>query len=886
MKNLDKEEFRVKLEEINHLVEQKDYKGAMNVVDSIDWRRVKNVRTLCVVGEIYAANKRYEDSKEIFLLAYHRASIGKNILYRLVEVSLKLGQVSEAVEFYQEYREVAPNDNTQYILKYKILKEKKAPLAEQIKVLEDYKEKEFTEKWSYELAKLYYQDGDKEKCLELCNEIILWFNEGNYVMKAMDLKQRMGALTGAEKERYEQQFVPKLLKPEEADTIKEEEKAPEAENQGSESIESIQIKSEDLDGVESLQDKISKGLRDIFGSRKMDEMEDSIVSAEQTKEVQEEMLRDPASEKEYESVPELEPETGKVKSENTQETVAEEFVSTADETAEESAEAVSEENTEGLENADRSESAEEKSTFSTETETPVENLKMPTLNIPDSMKNMVPEEIEVPKAPVQNNLFSDEADAAEKMKDEEPAFDFSNFNLEDTILAAASAQGIEIPDEKVDEEKVQEENKEIVEAAREISTKPQNAVKEEKAEDIPEEEEVITEDEEEIEPEPEQKKPVVELEEEEFLSEEDLQAAEDEFMNGPAGHKEKEEPSDDSMSEDEFIAKLLRESIGEEEDEDMPPAADDVVETEDAEEEPEDSEDENFDFDEDEEEEESSESLSEEEELEQFIDSIQPKDKRNPSDIVPREKSLTDDEKKLFTYFVKVPGMREQLISALCDVQMAAADKTSKTGNVIVMGGKETGKTRLIASLIPAICKELNLPASKVAYVFADQLNDMEIAKVVNKLRGGFLVIENANQLTAETVEVLDKAMEFRTDGLTVIIEDEKIGMRKLIARFPKFAKKFTSMINIPVFTIDELVNFARVYTKENGFKIDQMGMLALYNLIGVNQKEDQPMNIGAVKEMLDTAMAKSQGGLLKFNKKKRVDRDGFTVLYEKDFAK
>ena len=886
MKNLDKEEFRVKLEEINHLVEQKDYKGAMNVVDSIDWRRVKNVRTLCVVGEIYAANKRYEDSKEIFLLAYHRASIGKNILYRLVEVSLKLGQVSEAVEFYQEYREVAPNDNTQYILKYKILKEKKAPLAEQIKVLEDYKEKEFTEKWSYELAKLYYQDGDKEKCLELCNEIILWFNEGNYVMKAMDLKQRMGALTGEEKERYEQQFVPKLLKPEEADTIKEEEKAPEAENQGSESIESIQIKNEDLDGVESLQDKISKGLRDIFGSRKMDEMEDSIVSTEQTKEVQEEMLRDPASEKEYESVPELEPETGKVKVENTKETVAEESVNTADETAEKSAEAVSEENTEGLENADRSESAEEKKTFSTETETPVENLKMPTLNIPDSMKNMVPEEIEVPKAPVQNNLFSDEADAAEKMKDEEPAFDFSNFNLEDTILAAASAQGIEIPDEKVDEEKVQEENKEIVEAAREISTKPQNAVKEEKAEDIPEEEEVITEDEEEIEPEPEQKKPVVELEEEEFLSEEDLQAAEDEFMNGPAGHKEKEEPSDDSMSEDEFIAKLLRESIGEEEDEDMPPAADDVVETEDAEEEPEDSEDENFDFDEDEEEEESSESLSEEEELEQFIDSIQPKDKRNPSDIVPREKSLTDDEKKLFTYFVKVPGMREQLISALCDVQMAAADKTSKTGNVIVMGGKETGKTRLIASLIPAICKELNLPASKVAYVFADQLNEMDITKVIGKLSGGFLVIENANQLTQETVDILDKAMEFRTDGLTVIIEDEKIGMRKLIARFPKFAKKFTSMINIPVFTNDELVNFARVYTKENGYKIDQMGMLALYNLIGVNQKEDQPMNIGAVKEMLDAAMAKSQGGLLKFNKKKRVDRDGFTVLYEKDFAK
>ena len=879
MKILDKEEFRVKLEEINHLVEQKDYKGAMNVVDSIDWRRVKNVRTLCVVGEIYAANKRYEDSKEIFLLAYHRASIGKNILYRLVEVSLKMGDVSDAVEYYEEYREVAPNDNTQYILKYKILREKKAPLAEQIKVLEDYKEKEFTEKWSYELAKLYYQDGDKEKCLELCNEIILWFNEGSYVMKAMDLKQRMGALKGEEKERYEQQFVPKLLKPEDVDSIKVEAEEKSAEPQtksGEQEIESIQIKSEELDEVESLQDKISKGLRDIFGSRKMEETEDSMASSVTSEEVQEEMLRDPATEKEYASVPELEPETGKVKEEKkveVEENPAEQDSeadadSSADEAAEgesveepettedteEAVEEVAEAETDAEETAEESVEAEQDTTETEEESQEAAPLKMPTLNIPESMKNMNPDEVEIPKAPAQNNLFGDDSEEKEEAAEEEkPEADLKDFNLEDTILAAASAQGIEIPDEHPDEAKIEEENEEIAEAAKEVPKKSHK-----------------------------KKKPVVQLEEEEFLSEEDLQAAEDEFMNGPAGRRN----ADEAMSEDEFIANMLKESMGQDEDE-VP----NIAAVEDAKEVDDDSEDDEYDEDseyesEDEEEEAEKAPLSEEEELEQFIDSIQPKKKNNPSDIIPREKTLTDDEKKLFTYFVKVPGMKEQLISALCDVQMAAADKTSKTGYVIVMGGKETGKTRLIASLIPAICKELNLPASKVAYVFADQLNDMEIAKVVNKLRGGFLVIENANQLTAETVEVLDKAMEFRTDGLTVIIEDEKIGMRKLIARFPKFAKKFTSMINIPVFTNDELVNFARVYTKENGFKIDQMGMLALYNLIGVNQKEDQPMNIGAVKEMLDTAMAKSQGGLLKFNKKKRVDRDGFTVLYEKDFAK
>lgn len=823
VKTLDKEEFRIKLEEINKLVQNKDYKGAMNIVDSIDWRRVKNVRTLCVVGEIYAANGRYEDSKEIFLLAYHKASIGKNILYRLVEISLRMKNVDEATEFYEEYKQVAPNDSSQYILQYKIARVKNISLDEQIKILEEYKEHEFTEKWSYELAALYYKAGEKEKSLELCNEIILWFSEGKYVMKAYDLKQRMGELTGEEKAKYEKQFVPKLIKPEEAGNIKkaeqdrpedsEEEKDLEKETsekftEEEEQPEIIRIEknSRENDGAESIQDKISKGIRDIFGGARKkadEELNEEKESSEEVTETEEdqipeEIIKTDSTEKEPENVPELEAEPAKPGE----------------------SPVINKQSESQKVNEDQ----EEKEDFG-------KTMKLPELKIPDSMKNMEPS-----SAPKIEDI--QKVDFAEMKKSGK------EFNLEDTILAAASAQGIEIPkeeplkEESTKEEKPEEKEREDKKLSDDLE-KPDFLTSDSFGDHI----EVKAED---------LKVPnIMPFEEEDDVTEEDLKSAEEEFLHGPAGKKD--------LNADYNL-------------EDMDAPADQEEETINVLQNSEDNED-----------------LSEEEELERFIESIQPKDEKDPRDIIPREKILNDDEKQLFTYFVKIPGMREQLLNTLCDVQQAAADKTSRTGNIIVMGGKECGKTRLISGLIPAICKELNLEASKVAYVFADQINGKPIDQIFEKLSGGFLVIENANQLTQETVEMLDKAMEKETDGLTVIIEDEKIGMRKFIARYPKIVKKFTSMINIPVFTNDELVNFARVYTKENGYTIDQMGMLALYNLIGINQKEDQPMNIGAVKNLIDTAILKSQGGIRKFKRnisKKRIDRDGYIVLYEKDFSK
>ena len=893
---MDKEEFRIKVSRIESLLAQKKYKEAMEVVDSIDWRRVKNVHNLCVVGEIYAANKRYEESKEIFLLAYHRAPIGKNILYRLIEVSLKMQDIEEAEEFYEEYLEVAPNDNTQYILKYKISKAKQVSLDEQIRILEEYKEREFTERWSYELAKLYYQKGDMKKCLEMCNDIILWFSEGRYVLKAMDLKNRMGQLTGKEREQYEKQFIPNLT------TVDQMTQSGEARETGSDAenkyevlpdedspvIESVRIDERDVNSAESLQEKISKGIRDIFNGKKKEE-----DFTKEEEDLQEEMLRDRFSEKEHKNVPELEPEEVSVLQE--EENISQDSFAETEEAEEPEIDV--NEIFEDFSDQTVSRLEEEETLSDSSTE-------LPQLEIPESMKNIDLESDIMPEIPKAPEVVLPGAEKNET----EAEIDF-DFNLEDMILSAATAQGIEIPDD------------------------------EPKAEDVH----------------------AADPDDEDYMTEEDLRRAEEEFLNGPAGRKDHKDPEE--LLEEEFgEADEFYEDASDDEDDDF---YGDEYDDEDDDFYGEESDDEDDDFYEDESDdgddfyeefddddfygEESDDEeddfydeepeelpvvsrnpisknksakiiseeknaeirkpdpdrktvfkeepagqkaprkkknvrLSQAEELERFVDTIRPQE---AMDIIPREKTLTDSEKKLFTYFARVPGLREQLVDALCDVQMAAADKTSRTGNIIVMGGRETGKTRLISGLIPAICKELNLEAAKVAYVFAEQINGKNIPAIVKKMAGGFLVIENANQLKKETVNQLSKAMDFRTDGMIVILEDEKIGMRKLMARFPKFTSKFTSMINIPVFTNDELVNFAMVYTRERGYTIDQQAMLVLYNLISVNQKEDMPMNVGAVKEIIDNAIAKSTGGIRKLSRnisKKRTDMDGYTVLYEKDF--
>ena len=1128
-KTLDKEEFRIKLEDINHLVEVKDYKGALEIVDSIDWRRVKNVRTLCVVGEIYAANKRYEDSRDIFLLAYHRSSLGKNILGRLIDISVKLGDFDEAREYYDEYRNIAPNDNTLYVLNYKILKGQNAPIQEQIAALEAYKKKEFTEKWSYELAKLYYQAGDKEKCKSVCDEMILWFSDGIYVMKALDLKMRMGIITEEEKKKLDKAFVPKLYTQDELRKLKEQQKNQSAGKKEEEDADdSSGRESSDTDAAEEnaadekdagnnvsdfekedqernlsgrdargqvdsggdgyerdsaeIEDAVKEdaatddsgisdseisdsgindsGINDSMGedsdiddSAKDDAtIEDSLESAFQPAAfkvpdsmrkksfVEDDLPRKkpdyPLSKKsrsevkpkgvkkyseEDDDIPPLEstedyysdrnsyeeaeerdfPVIESIRVENerdlgTVETLQEritkgirelfggrkknrpekeeqeedEFVDEREEIEEvsdlEKESDISKNNRKNMDFADLAEEdeksdqdikepKEKKNVFST--------IKLPELKFPKSFRRTesnkikekekdlsgqeAEEEIEesaenaegaglVSDRILDENLEEETDEAKEAAEEAQEVVEEvkEDFNLEDTILAAATAQGIEIPGEEPDKPEPEE-------------TIPEEDIRDQKS------------------------GAVFSNSHDEEFTEEDLRQAEEEFMKGPGDTDNSNVPDlepDDIVDldevvldeeEEEFLKKIPEEENGEdvsdvsyetkgisvldEDDEDevklsqkqedsqekkisleekaeritrdikeksqklsskeqgdftenKNPAGNNPAERISEEEGPEkdslkhdSSEEENLEKEDKEgqNKDQSEDNLTEEEKLEKFIESIHPEEEKDPLEIVIRDRELTEDEVKLFSYFVKIPGMKEQLLDSLIDVQKNSVDNTSKSGNVIVMGGNESGKTRLISSLIPAICKELNLTAAKQAYVFAEQINGKNINAIFEKLAGGFFVIENANQLDQATAEALNKAMEKETDGLIVILEDNKIGMRKLIARYPKLARKFTSLINIPVFTNDELAAFARVYALENGYKIDNMGMLALYNLIGENQKEDVPMNVGAVKKMIDAAIAKSKGGLRVFRKnadKKRLDKDGNILLFEKDF--
>lgn len=843
---MDKTEYRMKLDEIGNLVDAGDYEGAFRITETIDWRKVKSIRTLCTVADIYEANGKLEDCRQILLLAYDRATKGKSILYRLVEVALKMGNYDDAVDYYQEFIDTAPNDNSRYILKYKIYKAKRSPIEDLIAILEEYKSKEYTERWAYELARLYSKAGMREKCIEECDDLILWFSEGKYVFKAMELKMKYEPLSASQRQIYDSRQ--ELLEQEKHRVVREAalQDIPEVKNEAPVTVRRVvpeaaasrekalektaQSKpvqggidlSSVLEGTleevatsthpqpavmpdpKELQERLSRSFKDVFAGFSRPEE----PAQEEPKEAPEEFSEDEIpvvkelepEQKETDVIPKIDP---KKKAEITaavekkpakEEPKAEESSSTADFDLEailkETAGSMAQELATG--HFERNEAAE-------------------------------PENAQTAEDFGKTRDIAE--DAAKEQRETAP---------QDTLAQAVADAIANNQLAKV-----------IAETAVEENAQAESAF----AESIPEEQKQP----ENTQPEMDMDMPVIEYEQEELQDDEAV------------------------ITEDAVEVKdLEEETIPDAVVEDMIPAVQEAEET---------SEKENV------QEEEAQEAEQPESQpvdlMEEILRDETPEEKRLRILNDTRPDKMSEEQKKLFSYFAKVPGMNQQILDAMSGVYEHAGEKTSRRGNIAIMGGHGTGKSKLSESLVRAICQDLGLKAVKIARLDASDLNAKDPVRVVAKLSGGFLIVDRAGLLHPETIKSLSKAMDFRTDGLTIIIEDEKTSMRTLLKNYPEFAEKFATVISIPVFTNDELVTFARVYATEMGFKIDDMGVLALYTLIGDNQSESEPITILKVKEMVDNAISKAQRGTRKLGRKvsrKHLDDENRVILYEKDF--
>lgn len=934
---MDKTEYHLKLEEINRLVDAQDYEGALTVADSIDWRRVKSVRTLCMVADIYEVNGELEKSMQMLQLAHKRSSIGKMILYRQVELALKMGLYDDAVKYYNEYLETASNDTSKYILKYKIYKAQKAPLENQIAILEEYKEREYTERWVYELAKLYKKAGQEKKCVETCDDLVLWFGEGKYVTKAMELKMTYTPLSPSQKEKYEKaKAAGKVAKPTAGPKLTEEvkntilpgvsaaamaglQKVEEEKEQAQEeaaataeipqesagtTVEETPVTEEEpvkpateiphID-TEKLQERLSRSFQEILSGFNRTKAVDAFealgraagAEVPQEPEAQEENME------EY-HVQDLEPEA------------VNEGIISADS---------------GVAGVSRTEMDE------------LEMMEKPKVEKPEDKEIISVQEVDLDAlfAETSSSLAKEAGEEAAEKAEEEPAVEKVTAEeiigepeevvAEETVDTAGDVleERVEGAVETVTEEEPAET---LTDAADEAmaafeaslsglsldfaeetsSDAPETETSAESTEE-PETEEDITgseaapviemeypEETEETEPEIEDLDatrviPDVTKQDawhatpgdtQEFNLEEELKAA----LSGMDEFREQEEaersasldPEPETASEEEIAFEEKTEPMTEEN------TTEESVVTEASEAGAEKPEGDHID------------KMLEEAEMQPDISEMTleretPEEKRQRILNNTRPERLTAEQKQLFSYFAKVPGMDDQILDAIHGAYEYASEKTSHRGNIAIMGSHGTGKTRLSEGLVKAICKELGLKAVKYANLDASDINRKDPATIISKMAGGFLLIERASFMTPETIEKLAQAMDFRTDSMILLIEDDKANMRKMLADYPEFAEKFETVISIPVFTNDELVTFARTYARENGFRMDEMGVLALYTMIGDNQKEDEPITIGKVKEMVDGAIRKASGVKLGRKLSKRhTDADGRILLYEKDF--
>jgi hypothetical protein len=1045
---LDKLEYQIRLTEMNKLVDAQDDAGAAKIADSIDWRRVKSIRTLCTVSEVYEANRRYDDAREILLLAYSHAQRGRQILYRLAEISIKMKQFDEAVDFYTEFVQLSPNDNSKYILKYKIYRGRGSSIEDQIRILEEYKEKEYTEQYTYELAKLYAMNGEVEKCIQECDDISLWFNEGKYVYKAMELKMKYAPLSQSQRAIYDARnevkekpiFMEEALKEEyykaeeekadlrtaekEALDKKEDQKVLEHDLKDTANISAADIDSGYLADIliaeaeKEIAKSVSEGILNGTLANEMltkdkniditkDELEYSREDSEDTKDDSKDIKKESEdtrdglkgttdNSRDTKEAFEVTKDGSRNMKDSLQSTkdglrstkdglqhtkedlqnAKEELDSTND-----NAEDTREDFKDTKEDLDSTKATIDNSTYD-ESKTikfPVEEIKRvlkevsitkepvkQTLN--DSSHSIkAPEEtlaeetidiklsgiqpIEEPQleekpeddlqervarnmrailSQVTPNTIQEGLSAEEEQEDQiegqmsiedfltdgatdtkaveinmeddlpEDISDILNteFSLDDELqeLTRRTEELLE-QEEKAKQEAEEKAKQEAEEKAKQEAEEKAKQEAEEKAKQEAEEK-AKQEAEEKAKQEAEEKAKQEAEEKANHKTKEAGQGTEEELVLPPIVEEDPEfdfsslleaaldalDMEDNSVEDKEVTLDEINTIEGAKVKEDKDIAKEDAAEENYTAKNEEISEDKTVEKTKDSGLAGNTENTSESSKVEEPIDSY-----AKEVDDLNRKGKLSEEQKTLFSYFAPVQGMGNQLAEALTSARdKDPKDRTSKIGNIVIMGEHGTGKTALAMHLVKAIAKDRDISKVKIKQMDASDINNTDVAALIGKMEEQALVIESAGMLNDQAVEDLSRAMEFRTNGLIIVLEDEKKQMRKLLANHEEFENKFTTKINIPIFTNDELVSFGKAYAKELDYKIDDMGILALYNNIGENQSEADPVTVADVKDMVDAAIKRAEKfgfnrlGRILLNK--RYDKEDRILLYEKDF--
>lgn len=866
---MDKYEYKLKLDQMKSLTAEGKYEEAAEIADTINWRKIKNINALVKVGEIYEKVGRYDESKDVLLTAYDKSPIGRMIIYRLAEVAVRTKSFDEAKEYYQEFVEIAPHDNLKYVLKYEISKAQGADIGTLIGILEELKEQEYSEEWAYELAYLYHKAGMSEKCIDACDELILWFGDGPYVERALELKMLYQPLTKQQEDKYRtfRQRHDGVVEVRPEDPLESGEIVPEPVQ-----IKDVKMSAERFN-TQNLQEELQRSMQEIMNATEKEAVNDTMDNIKKLVEdipylqIPSEKEEEPQEEEVYQHIETDEEIDNSLKS-NFQEMLVDEDgqmslyiqggrvaepqvsgqMSIEDVLAEwektkRAAEAA-------LQEAEQRKLESAKARALQEAEELLGRLAdvIPMLDSGLTPKDLLdqkylskdgqPNDSAVSMVTNMNQFLQQEID---RLSDENAQMDeqlaavgaspVGDYMANAGVAAEDAAQNVVAAG--VQELMAEEELPEIAmpEGLDDIDNQWEDEDFEELDAEVPQENAASL-----AEHTAEQTKPEALAEADDTMeagtSAEDVEAA---ILAETARQMAKESVEKEELPEIELPGDL---------------------------------------------------DLGKEETAEEILPAIAEPEAFEVPDTISK---LSKELREIFTYFVPITGMEEQLCQALTGAsQHLTKGATAGTGNMIIQGGSGSGKTVLATSMIKALQKETGKPNGKIGKIEASVLNQKDVAALLKKVAGGCLIIEKAGDLSRETALKLSLLLEQDTSGVLVIIEDTKHGIQKALSRDDGFAAKFSEKINIPIFTSDELVSFAKSYANELGYTIDEMGVLALYNSISNIEHADRETTLTEVKEIVDKAVAHSEKGGLKkafsIITSRRYDEDDYIILREKDF--